>query len=326
MEAASNPNWLTSGTAPWQFTDAYAHSGTLSLFGPDTTARGQNLLTMADSVTLPDEGTSFLRFDHSYGFEDNSSGVGFDGGMLEISVNGGPFADIGSLLTDVGYTGAITTSSDNPHPGRPAFIGESNGYRASRATLTPRAGDDVRFQFRIATDTGVSGAGWFVDDVHIYSCAPPPAPPDGDGDGVPDASDACPAVAASTANGCPATPGPNSPTGPGGPGGPSAPNPTGPGSTVSLASAAVRSCKLAGRGRKARLRCTLRSFGAVRRATVTVKKGRKTVAKKTVRPSAAGVLSFKPSRRLRRGTYKVTLVLRDASGDRRPVTKTLRVR
>ena len=56
-----------------------------------------------------------------------------------------------ALLTDVGYTGAITTGSDNPLAGRPAFIGESNGYRASRATLTPRAGDDVRFQWRIAT-------------------------------------------------------------------------------------------------------------------------------------------------------------------------------
>jgi hypothetical protein len=144
---------------------------------------------------------------------------------------------------------------------------------------------------------------------------------------VPDASDACPAVAASTANGCPADPGPNSPTGPGGPGGPSAPDPTGPGDPgPTLASAAVRSCKLAGRGRKARLRCTLRGFRAVRSVSVTVKKGRRTVAKKTVRPSAAGALSFKPSRRLRRGTYKVTLVLRDAAGGKRRVTKTLRVR
>ena len=50
------------------------------------------------------------------------------------------------------------------------------------------------------------------------------------------------------------------------------------------------------------------------------------MTKKTVRPSAAGALSFKPSRRLRRGTYKVTLDLRDAAGERCPVTKTLRVR
>ena len=50
------------------------------------------------------------------------------------------------------------------------------------------------------------------------------------------------------------------------------------------------------------------------------------MARKTVRPSAAGVLSFKPSRRLRRGSYKVTIVLRDAAGGRLPLTKTLRVR
>ena len=36
----------------------------------------------------------------------------------------------------------------------------------------------------------------------------PPPPPDGDGDGVPDASDACPTVAANTPNGCPPPPPP----------------------------------------------------------------------------------------------------------------------
>lgn len=35
-----------------------------------------------------------------------------------------------------------------------------------------------------------------------------PPPPDADGDGVPDSTDACPSVAASTANGCPAPPSP----------------------------------------------------------------------------------------------------------------------
>jgi hypothetical protein len=74
------------------------------------------------------------------------------------------------------------------------------------------------------------------------------------------------------------------------------------------------------------VRCTLRRFGAVRRATVTVKKGRKTVARKTVRPSSRGVLSIKPRRALRRGRYKVTIVLRDASGAKRPLKKTMRVR
>lgn len=44
-------------------------------------------------------------------------------------------------------------------------------------------------------------------------CSPPPPPPpppaDGDGDGVADASDSCPAVAAVTANGCPTAPSPD---------------------------------------------------------------------------------------------------------------------
>jgi bacillolysin len=340
METAS-VNWSTSSSAgaPWSFTNAYAHSGTISLFGPDTAARGENILTMTGSVSLPAGGSSFLRFDHAYGFDDSASGVAFDGGVLEVSVNGGAFQDIGSRLTDVGYNGVITTTSNNPLGGHAAFIGESNGYRASRATLTTLAGNSVSFRFRIATNSGTNPdgtpAGWFVDDIHIYSCAPPPAPPDDDGDGVPNASDACPDVAADTADGCPASPDPDSPGGPGDPGGPTIPIPTGPAgpsgggggtSTPSLATAAVRSCKLRGKGKKARLRCTLRGFGAVRRATVTVKRRGRTVAKKSLRPTAGGLLSIKPKRALVKGTYKVTIVLRDAAGGKRTLKKSFKVR
>jgi hypothetical protein len=50
------------------------------------------------------------------------------------------------------------------------------------------------------------------------------------------------------------------------------------------------------------------------------------VARKRIRPSRAGVLSIKPRRALRCGTYRVTVVLRDARGGKRTLKKTLRVR
>ncbi|MDP9295022.1 MAG: M4 family metallopeptidase, partial [Actinomycetota bacterium] len=239
-----NPNGIFDAT--------YATSGTHNLWGDDRASTGDYSITMNPSVAIPAGSTAFLRFNHAFGFEDDSQG-GYDGGMLEISVNGGAFVDIGSLLTDGGYNGTISTLSNDPLEGRSAFIRESNGYKSSRATLTSLAGQSVRFRFRIGTDSSVGDYGWFLDDVQIYTCAPPapPAPPDSDGDGVPNASDACPTTPAATPNGCPA------PTGAGTGG-----TTTGAlgGTTGTLAdtlqSARVSSCRRTGRGRKARVVCT----------------------------------------------------------------------
>ena len=327
----SSAGWVTDDANRWGIDDTFAHSGEFSLFGADSGTASNTYANMVTNIAVPADAVSaYLRFDHSYGFEDSSGGVTFDGGVLEVSTNGGAtYSDIGALLTDVGYDGTITSAS-NPLNGRPAFVGESNGYRASRATLTSLKGQSVRFRFRIGTDASVGGAGWSIDDVHIYSCA---APPDADGDGVPDASDACPTTAAATPNGCPAV----APGGGGTPGGgttagdatPVAGTPAGstPAPTAPrLRAVRVSSCKLAGRGKNARVRCTLRSFRAVRRASVTVKLRGRTVASKSVRPTSKGVLSLKPLRTLRRGTYKVTITLRDAQGRTSTRSTTLRVR
>jgi hypothetical protein len=180
--------------------------------------------------------------------------------VLEFSLNSGrTWSDIGSLLTDVPYNGTIATGEGNPLAGKPAFVSESNGYRASRATLTSLAGKNVRFRFRVATDTAGSGRGWFVDDVRIYSCRP-----DTDGDGVPNAIDGCPTVAGPQ-GGCPPPPNPpaanppaaNSPIGGGTPANP-------------LAKVKVKSCKVSGKGKKLRVKCRLGSFGGVKRATVKI--------------------------------------------------------
>jgi len=309
-----NPNPSPIGDA------TFATSGTTNFFGYDRPSIGDFSIAMARSVAIPSGPDAYLRFDHAYGFE-NDGLTAYDGGMLEISTDGGAsYGDIGSLLTDGKYNGTLSVDSNNPLEGRSAFVRESNGYVASRARLSTLAGQSVRFRFRIGTDSGnlnnlLDVYGWFLDDIRIYTCAPP-ASPDSDGDGVADASDACPSVAAATANGCPA---------------PTAPPATAGGTTsrpaaATLASARLRSCKLSGRGKKARMRCTLRGFRAVRRASVTVKLRGRTVARKTVRPTSRGVLSLKPLRTLRRGRYRVTIVLRDAQGRTRTLRKALRVR
>jgi subtilisin family serine protease len=87
----------------------------------------------------------------------------------------------------------------------------------------------------------------------------------------------------------------------------------------------VGRCKQSGSGKRRRLKCTLRNLGVVRSASLTLKKGRTTVAKGTAKPKS-GALALKLKHKLRKGKYVLTLVLRDAAGRKRTVKFSFRVR
>jgi Zn-dependent metalloprotease len=151
----------------------YATSGTTNFWGYDQEYTADYRIAMTRSVAIPAGSTPYLRFNHSYGFENIGTST-YDGGVLEYSTNGGTsWVDAGSLLTDNGYNGTISGSYDNPLGGRSAFVRESNGYISSRAGLSSLAGQSVRFRFRIGTDFYGWDYGWFVDDIRLYTCSPP---------------------------------------------------------------------------------------------------------------------------------------------------------
>ncbi len=109
--------------------------------------------------------------------------AGFDGGVLEISLNGGPFTDIlaagGSFVTG-GYNRTLSTGFSNPLPGRQAWSGNSNGYITTKVNLpASAAGANVRLRWRFGSDSSVSGTGWRVDTISIsdgFACAINAAP------------------------------------------------------------------------------------------------------------------------------------------------------
>jgi Zn-dependent metalloprotease len=257
---SGDPNWALSDSGIWFPTPEYTHSGQISLAGSDVGSRTDSNAAMTKSVVIPATANSaFLRFDHAYGFDDDddlSDGDqgGYDGGVVEVSGNGGAsYTDIGSLFSVNGYDGPVadfgTPALDSALAGRQAFVRESHGYISSLANLTSLRGKSLRFRFRIGTDFTAGDLGWVIDDVRIFTCATPPPPVTGGGGTTPP----------STGGG-------------GGIGGGS--------STVTLKSAKLRSCKISGKGKKLRVKCTLSRSGAVRRATITIKKGKKTVLKK----------------------------------------------
>jgi bacillolysin len=151
----------------------YATSGMYNLWGDDPNAAADAYIAMASGIVVPYGTTSYLHFNHAYGFE-SFGATAYDGGVLEYSTNGGStWLDAGPLFTHNGYDGSITGAT-NPLVGRQAFVRESHGYFSSRLNLTSLAGQTVRFRFRIATDNAVGSWGWFIDDVRIYTCSESP--------------------------------------------------------------------------------------------------------------------------------------------------------
>ena len=98
--------------------------------------------------------------------------AGFDGGVLEISINGGPFEDIvaaGGSFEAGGYNGSITLT-DSVLTGRQAWTGNSGGFITTKVNLPASSfGQNAQFRWRVAYDTGTNpgGGGLRIDTLSI---------------------------------------------------------------------------------------------------------------------------------------------------------------
>jgi uncharacterized repeat protein (TIGR01451 family) len=176
--------WTTAnvaGTAAnWGTTTATADTAPNSAFLADPANAGENALV--SPVISINSSSAQLTFRHSYSLEYGTSRgrtYYYDGGVLEISIGNGSFADMltagGSFVTG-GYNNSITTNTDNPLGGRSAWVGNSSGWKTVTVNLpAAAAGQNIRLRWNCATDTGNSGnnsVGWYVDSVSITDAAP----------------------------------------------------------------------------------------------------------------------------------------------------------
>ena len=96
---------------------------------------------------------------------------GYDGGVLEISINGGAYQDIitaGGSFTAGGYTGTISTSYSNPLAGRSAWTGTNGAFNTTTVNLpAASAGLSCTLRFRMGSDVSVSASGWRVDNFSV---------------------------------------------------------------------------------------------------------------------------------------------------------------
>jgi len=157
-----NPNDQPAWDGTW------ASSGKYNFYAPDRGTRSDAVMTMRTPLLLPPN--AVLRFEHGYSF-DKDAKRRYDGALLEIRVDGGPWRGVPAKFTHGGYNGRIATGYGNALAGRRAWTGNSLGWSKARVDLSGFAGSNVKVRFRTASDKSVGGRGWYIDDIRIYSCA-----------------------------------------------------------------------------------------------------------------------------------------------------------
>lgn len=171
-KAASTIDWAASassqsGVTPWSLTED--DTGNSLWFVAGTSASTKMTLTSPELKVSEDEDL-VIGFDHWYDFEYipqyEGDTTGYDGGILEISIDGGAFVNViwaGGTFEAGGYNGNIQALG-----GDPGFIGRTNPDQQLQQTILnfgkTHAGKTIRFRFAQVSDSSGAKTGWMVDN------------------------------------------------------------------------------------------------------------------------------------------------------------------
>jgi len=157
---------VSAGGSPWVISTTQTNSPPRSSFSAGAAVAGESSLQSPSFVVGANGGT--LEFKHRYDLESR-----YDGGVLEVSRNGGAWRDItsdGLVFEAGGYQSPIRASAGTLLSRRPAWTGTSGSFVHSRATLPASwAGSSVSFRWWLVHNASTAGAGWFIDDVNFSS-------------------------------------------------------------------------------------------------------------------------------------------------------------
>jgi Zn-dependent metalloprotease/subtilisin-like proprotein convertase family protein len=129
------------------------------------------------AIVVDADDPSHLVFEHFVNTE-----VGFDGGNVQLSINGNPYDVIpGSAYSFNPYPGTLTSTADgntNPKAGEEAFHGGNPGTVAGSwgesqidleaAGVSP--GDSIRLRWDFGQDGCNGNEGWYLDNVELFTC------------------------------------------------------------------------------------------------------------------------------------------------------------
>ncbi len=160
------------GDDNWELLPNGGHAAPGTWHVPNAGTLTDSYLQFQEPIPLERGGT--LTFWHRHFFE----GDGFDGGVLEVSTDGGEtWQDLGGEIVANGYTGTIGNRYGNPLGGRQGWIGDLGVWTQVEVDLNAFTGKEVLVRWRIGSDSSVPDEGWYVDDVRLLGHKPTyPAP------------------------------------------------------------------------------------------------------------------------------------------------------
>lgn len=180
VETIDTFDTLKSNWSPWTAAWSHVRASPLDGYwhGDALPIRSDTRLTSPPLVASETEPVT-MTFTHRFSFE-HSSGIAWDGGVIEYSVDSGVTWEDIAELAPAGYNGAISDESDNVLAGRRGYIASSPAWPDVQTVTidlgTQLAGQTFHVRFRIATDSGTGGHGWDVDDVGFTGLANKPFP------------------------------------------------------------------------------------------------------------------------------------------------------
>lgn len=174
--SGAEPPWVTSTTNPFSAPNA--------AFAPNTSTQG---VTELVSPSIHINGLpAQVSFRNAFNVEN-----AFDGGVLEISINGGAYQDIlaaGGSFVSGGYNGTMSAGTLNPLTGRNGWTGLSGGTTAAPAYINTvvnlpasAVGQNIQLKWRLGSDELIAATGTQpgqrIDNIVVtdtsYSCTVP---------------------------------------------------------------------------------------------------------------------------------------------------------
>ncbi len=181
------PGWTRSVVSgmesDWVTTSQSNDTAPNSAFVADAGAAGLNeLVSPVFQIT---SSNAQLTFRHNYNLASytakGKNTTYYDGGVLEMAIGGGGFADIlsaGGSFVSGSYNATLTTNgSGNALAGRQAWSGNSHGWISTTVNLpSSAAGQEVQLRWGCGTgtNTAYTAVGWYVDTITVqdtwYEC------------------------------------------------------------------------------------------------------------------------------------------------------------
>lgn len=169
--AAGWTHSASAGTDTWALAGTNPRSGVQAWHANNPAAVSDQRLVSPQVVVPTGQNPVTLKFWHVPNMEPNGTTACYDGGILEVSSNGGStWTQVPNANLVAGaYRGLVSTSFSNPLAGLSAWCGVT-AYTNTIADISSYAGQTVQFRFRLGSDSSVSNPGWDVDDVAVQSC------------------------------------------------------------------------------------------------------------------------------------------------------------